>query len=129
MATGRRINVKLLIILVLSTGTLAGAAVVGHKLRKRSAADAALVAGQIALADENWPEGAMHEAGYDTGELFQMTFGVNGSTLAGLFDSGNTAGGAGFMHGTVVPLPSAVLLGGLGLLAVGGIRRWRGIAS
>ena len=56
---------------------------------------------------------------YDTGQLLQMTFGVDGSTLADLFDNGEQSGGAGWMHGTVVPVPAAVVLGVIGLGLVG----------
>ena len=58
---------------------------------------------------------------YGSGQLFQMTFGVNSATLADLFDGGEQSGAAGFMHGTIVPVPAAIVLGVIGLGLVG----WR----
>ena len=87
-----------------------------------------------ALGDDDWVyagDGAAtvtvhNTAGHNTGQLFQMTFGVDGSSLADLFDHGSQAGGGGFMHGTIAPVAPAVVLGGIGLVAVCVLRRWRG---
>ncbi len=60
---------------------------------------------------------------YKTGELFQLTFGVGGSTLEELFDNSDQDGGTGIMHGSIhavhVPAPAAIALGMVGLGLVG----------
>ena len=60
---------------------------------------------------------------YRAGQLFQMTFGVDGATLEDLFDNGEKDGGSGIMHGTIyavsVPAPAAIALATVGLGLVG----------
>lgn len=59
---------------------------------------------------------------YTDGWLFQMTFGnLKGPvTLDSLFGKNQAfTGGCGFMDGTIVPAPGAVVLGLMGLVAIG----------
>ncbi|MCH7721426.1 MAG: tetratricopeptide repeat protein, partial [Planctomycetes bacterium] len=54
--TAARINVKAVVILVVVMGLVGGGVVIGHYVRKRAVADAALAAGKAALGEENWAE-------------------------------------------------------------------------
>ncbi len=56
----KRINLKLVVILVLVTGTLGAAVVVGHYARKRIIASRELAAGKEALRKEDWAKACLH---------------------------------------------------------------------
>ena len=59
---------------------------------------------------------------YDTGALIALHFFVNHDTLDSLF-SGNTGFGQGEMDVTIVPAPTALVLGMIGFGTVGWFRR------
>ena len=69
--------------------------------------------------------------GFNNGQLFNMNFGIDATTLAAVFDAGALGGNLGVMQLTSVsaPVSPALLLGGVGFATIGLLRRRLGLAS